>query len=408
MSAFRPRLLGISTLAEAEQELKLIGTDPGGIGIMAPKMLARAVHLSNLQCRQANILKQEMLALGGDAAVARGTVACSIESTDAILIGSEIQLRRLCKKLAAQPFGLPNLAGELTELLSHISCTPRIWRTSRRDIRIDHPLIMGILNVTPDSFSDGSCYLDPRLALERAAEMLEEGADIIDIGGESTRPGAAAVDPDEEIRRILPVVSALTSKFDCPVSVDTRKSQVARAVISAGAEIINDVSGLQFDPALAGIIAESGVAAVLMHTRGTPETMQNDTDYHDLIGEICDCLRSLLDNAACHGIIPEKIALDPGIGFGKSLAGNLEILRRMHEFTSLGQPLLVGSSRKGFIGKTLGRETNDRVFGTAATMAAAVAGGASILRVHDVKAMRDVADMAYAIANPDSKQGCND
>jgi len=403
MAPFRARVLSIDSLADAEQELNRIGADPGGTARMAPKMLTRCVHLSDLQCRQANILKQEMLALGGDAAVARGTVACSIDSTDVILIGTDRQLHQLCRKLSPQPFGLPALAGELTELLKHFTVKPLIWRTSQRDLQLNHPLIMGILNITPDSFSDGSCYLDPKLALDRAMQMIDEGADIIDIGGESTRPGATAVNVEEEIQRVLPIVKELSGKIACPVSVDTRKSQVADAVISAGAEIINDISGLTFDPLLAPLIAESQVGVVLMHSRGTPATMQQDTCYETLIDEICDCLRNLRDNAIIQGISSDCIALDPGIGFAKTVAGNLEILRRLREFTSLGQPLLIGSSRKSFIGTTLGRSTGDRLYGTAATVAASVANGASIIRVHDVLAMRDIADMTHAIATPASK-----
>jgi dihydropteroate synthase len=400
MIPFRVRVLSINSLADAEQELGRIGADPGGTIRMAPKMLTRCIHLSDLQCRQANILKQEMLSLGGDAAVARGTVACSIDSTDVILIGTESQLHQLCKKLAPQPFGLPGLAGELTGLLKRITLKPQLWRTSQRDIPLNRPLIMGILNITPDSFSDGSCYLNPKKALDRALQMIDEGADIIDIGGESTRPGAEAVDVKEEIRRVLPIVNELSGKVTCPVSVDTRKNHVAKAVITAGAEIINDVSGLTFDPLLAPLIAASKVGVVLMHSRGTPDNMQQDTNYKNLIGEIFDGLRSLRDRANIQGINNEYIAIDPGIGFAKTAAGNLEILRRLSEFTSLGQPLLIGSSRKSFIGSALGRETGDRLYGTAATVATAVTNGASIIRVHDVRAMRDVADMAHAIATP--------
>ena len=403
MAPFRARVLSIDSLADAEQELCRIGADPGGTIRMAPKMLTRCVHLSDLQCRQANILKQEMLALGGDAAVARGTVACSIDSTDVILIGTELQLHQLCKKLAPQPFGLPALADELTRLLKYITAEPQLWRTSKRDIPLNRPLIMGILNITPDSFSDGSCYLDTKLALDRAMQMIEEGADIIDIGGESTRPGSATVDTEEEIQRVLPIINELAGKIACPISVDTRKSQVAKAAIAAGAEIINDVSGLTFDPLLAPVVAENKVGVVLMHTRGTPGNMQQNTCYDDLIGEICDNLRNLRDSAIIQGISKECIAIDPGIGFAKTAAGNLEILRRLREFTSLGQPLLIGSSRKSFISTTLGRETADRLYGTAATVASAVAHGASIIRVHDVRAMRDVADMAHAITSPVSK-----
>lgn len=364
---------------------------------MSSKMLTRCIHLTGLQCRQANILKQEMLSLGGDAAVARGTVACSINSTDVILIGTDRQLYRLCERLLLQPFGLPALASELKTTLGNIVSPAQKWQTSQRCLLLDRPLIMGILNVTPDSFSDGNLYIDPQLALDRALEMVEEGADIIDIGGESTRPGAPPVNAEEELRRILPVIEALAGKLIRAISVDTWKSPVARAAIAAGAEIVNDISGLTFDPALANLAAETGVGVVLMHTREKPLTMQADTTYSDLPGEVMQSLSLSVDKALTAGIAYECITIDPGIGFAKNAAANLEILHRLKEFAGLGMPLLVGPSRKSFIGKTLGRETGERIHGTAAAVALAVANGASILRVHDIRAMRDVADMAHAI-----------
>jgi dihydropteroate synthase len=397
MSAFPARLLAVASRKEAERELARIGVDPLGIGMMSPKMLIRCVHLEKLFCRQANILKQEMMGLGGDAAVARGTVACSIDTTDVILMGTEKQLRRLCKKLVHQPFGLADLAGELTALLTNVSPPPQTWKTACRELSLDRPLIMGILNVTPDSFSDGGRFLDPHRAAERALEMEAEGADIIDIGGESTRPGAPQVPAAEELRRISPVIEQLRGRLSCPISVDTWKGEVARGALAAGAEIINDISGFGFDPAMAPLAAGSGAGVVLMHTRGTPDMMQSHACYEDLLGEVSAELRCSLDRAVSAGVERERIVIDPGIGFAKDAAGNLEILRRLREFTSLGLPLLVGTSRKSFIGKTLGRETVERMAGTAATVALAVANGASILRVHDVRAMRDAADMAHAI-----------
>jgi dihydropteroate synthase len=397
MDAFPARLLQITTHTDAERELLRIGVDPAGVSRMAPKMLSHCVHLSGLQCRQANILKQEMLALGGDAAVARGSVACSIDSTDIILVGTEKQLRKLCSKLAPQPFGLPALAGVVLSILAHVETAPRVWRTSRRDFTLARPLIMGILNITPDSFSDGSRFLDPQHALERAREMAAEGADIIDIGGESTRPGAEPVSADEEIERIVPVIASLAGNLKCAISVDTWKSRVAAEAAAAGAEIINDISGLTFDGSMADVAARSGAGVVLMHTRGTPGAMQQNTAYRDLVGEVMHSLRSSLQIAADAGIERERIAIDPGIGFAKNADGNLQLLRRLREFSGLGLPLLVGTSRKSFIGKILGRETDQRLYGTAATVALAVANGAAILRVHDVRAMRDVADMAHAV-----------
>ena len=398
MGAFGARFLTVESAADAERELRRIGVDPGGISSMVSKMETRCIHLSRLQCRQANILKQEMLSLGGDAAVARGTVACGIPSTDVILIGTVKQLTLLCRKLSAQPFDLPRLSHELSGLLRHTGSGVAFWSTSRRKLNLSRPLIMGILNVTPDSFSGGERYLDPRRAVERALEMLDEGADIIDIGGESTRPGAPAVSAEEEAARIVPVIAGLAGQTSCVVSVDTWKSRVARAAIDAGAEIINDISGLRFDGELASVAANAKAGIVLMHTRGLPETMQRDTTYTDLIFEVCQGLRESVATAESAGIERQRIAIDPGIGFAKNCDGNLEILRRLPEFRSLGLPVLVGTSRKAFIGTITGRPVEERTFGTAATVALSIANGATIVRVHDVAAMRDVVMMARAIA----------
>lgn len=396
---FTARLLAIATTGDAERELRRIKVDPAGIGMMAPKMLTRCVHLSALQCSQANILKQEMLALGGDAAVARGAVACSIENSDVILIGTDKQLHGLCAKLVRQPFGLPALAAELKRVLANAAAAAKSWKTAARELSLGRPLIMGVLNVTPDSFSDGNRFLDPERAADRALEMAEQGADIIDVGGESTRPGAAPVEAGEELRRVLAVIGRLAGRLPCAISIDTWKSAVAREAIAAGAEIINDISGFTFDPDMAALAAHTGAGAVLMHTRGRPEVMQRDTAYDDLLAEVVQGLSRSVGIAVAAGVERERIAVDPGIGFGKDAAGNLALLRRLQEVGGLGLPLLVGTSRKGFIGKTLGRETNERLHGTAATVALAVANGASILRVHDVREMRDVADMAHAIIN---------
>ncbi|MBW4054836.1 MAG: dihydropteroate synthase [Proteobacteria bacterium] len=375
-----------------------MAVDSHGIAEMVPKMRTLCIELSRIKCRQANVLKQEMLSLGGDAAVARGTVACSIDSTDCILIGTAKQLARLCRKLETQPFGLPELAVELDTLLTRITSVPAGWRTSRRSLSLHRPLIMGILNITPDSFSDGGRCNDPDRAFEKALMMESEGADIIDIGGESTRPGAAPVSSEEEIGRIVPIIERLAATLKCAISVDTWKSEVAGRALSAGAEIINDISGFNFDPQMPGLAAACGAGVVLMHTRGTPDRMQQDTSYDDLMTEITAALHASVVRAHEAGISDHCIAIDPGIGFGKGAAGNLEVVRRLAEFSGFGLPVLIGPSRKMFIGKVLGREqTDDRLFGTAAVVALSVSHGASILRVHDVRAMRDVADMAHAV-----------
>ncbi|UFS69688.1 dihydropteroate synthase [Geomonas sp. RF6] len=274
---------------------------------------------------------------------------------------------------------------------------PATWELSGRTLSLSRPLIMGILNVTPDSFSDGNRYFSTGVAVERALQMVEEGADIIDIGGESTRPGAPEVSEAEELSRVLPVVQALSGKVQAPISVDTYKAAVARAACAAGAEIINDVSAFSFDPAMASVAADAGAGVVLMHTRGRPDSMQKDTGYADLINEVRESLAASLAAAVAAGVKPERIVLDPGIGFGKGAEGNLELIRRLGEFLPLGRPLLIGPSRKSFIGRILGRETGERVFGTAAAVAVGLINGASIFRVHDVAAMRDVVDLTRAL-----------
>lgn len=392
------RALSLTSPAAAQKELERIGVDPAGIVRMLPKLEQQALLVPQVRAAAANILKQEMLSLGGDAAVARGTVACSVSSTDVLLIGTRKQLLLLCSKLAGQPFGLKALALEIAAVLKTVQQPPSCWQTSRRQLALERPLIMGILNVTPDSFSDGGYYATVEQAVERALQLEAEGADLLDIGGESTRPGAPLISAEEECSRVLPVIEALVNRLTIPISVDTWKSSVADACLTAGAEIINDISGLHFDPTLAEVVAQHQAGLVLMHTRGTPQQMQQDTGYADLMGEVANSLLQSAETARSAGIAREQIALDPGIGFAKDLNGNLELLRRLPELCCLGYPLLVGTSRKSFIGKALQREaTADRLFGTAATVAHAVTSGARIMRVHDVQAMKDVTLMAHAI-----------
>jgi dihydropteroate synthase len=252
--------------------------------------------------------------------------------------------------------------------------------------------VMGVLNVTPDSFSDGGDWLDADRAVRRARAMVREGADLIDVGGESTRPGSKPVPASEELRRVVPVIQRL-AREGILVSIDTSKAEVAAAAFRAGAKILNDVTALRGDPAMARTAARAKVALILMHMKGTPRTMQRNPEYGDVVEEIVDFFREILRNAWSAGIERDKIILDPGIGFGKLPEHNLEILRRLDEFRSLGRPLAIGTSRKSFIGRALGRRVDDRVSGTAATVAAAILRGADVVRVHDVREMSDVARM---------------
>ena len=393
-----PRPLQVTDETEALAELLGIGVDPAGITRMVPKMVGRLVKLRDVPCPAANILKQEMLSLGGDAAVARGSVACSLPTTDVLLIGSLKQLRLLVERLGRQPFGLREQAARIRALLERLQHPPTFLSGRGLRLELDRPRIMGLLNVTPDSFSDGGRYLSLSDALARAREMEGEGADLIDVGGESTRPGAPEISSQEEIDRVAPVVEALARETSCPISVDTSKSAVARAALAAGAHFINDVSGLHFDPGMAAVVAEAGAGLFLMHTRGLPATMQADTEYGDLVGEILEYLRAGMARAEAAGIPEGALAVDPGIGFGKNVSGNLEILRRLGEFRALGRPLLLGTSRKSFIGKVLDQaEPSRRLYGTLATVALGVRAGAMIHRVHEVAPAREAALMAWAI-----------
>jgi dihydropteroate synthase len=254
--------------------------------------------------------------------------------------------------------------------------------------------MMGVLNVTPDSFSDGGQFSDLDRAVAQARAMVAVGADIIDIGGESTRPGAALVTADEELRRVLPVIERLAG---VTVSIDTTKAAVAKRALAAGAQIVNDISALRFDPAMVDVVRDAGAGLVLMHMLGTPATMQQSPHYGDVVAEVREFLRERIAFAESRGIKKTQIAVDPGLGFGKSVAHNLALLAWLEVFGELGCPVLVGPSRKSFIGRVLNREAHERLWGTAATVAWAVAHGAGIVRVHDVAALGDVVRMTAAI-----------
>jgi len=250
---------------------------------------------------------------------------------------------------------------------------------------------MGVLNVTPDSFSDGGRFLEPRLAIERALAIEKAGADILDVGGESTRPGSAGISAEEEIARVIPVLNALSGRIKIPISIDTRRSSVAEAAIAAGAAIINDVTGLKSDPAIAGIAARHHVPIILMHMRGEPRTMQKAPFARNVVRDVMSGLRRSIAIARRASVPKSQIIVDPGIGFGKNFAQNYELIARLPELRKLGCAILIGTSRKQFIGHTLDKPPDDRIWGTVATVAASILGGAHIVRVHDVEEMVQVA-----------------
>ena len=271
-----------------------------------------------------------------------------------------------------------------------------VWQLSTGPCRVDRPVVLGILNVTPDSFSDGDLYADPGAAVDHALRMVEEGADIVDVGGESTRPGATPVDAAEEWARVHGVVGPLARR-GVTVSIDTTKLEVARRALDAGAAVVNDVSGLRDSPEIADLCARSGAGLVLMHMRGSPRTMQDDTEYYDVVGEVSDWLAERAELARSAGCRAEQLVIDPGIGFGKSVDGNLKLLARTAEFIRLGYPVLVGPSRKSFIGKVLDAPVDRRVEGTLAACLCAFERGARLFRVHDVGPARRALDLADAI-----------
>jgi dihydropteroate synthase len=303
----------------------------------------------------------------------------------------ELMLRAALLEAGSGKAGLGPTAGRMGDL------QPPGWVLPRRALPVGRTLVMGVVNVTPDSFSDGGRYLEPKAAVEHGLQLAGEGADLLDVGGESTNPfNSTPVEAAEEVKRVEQVVRALARQSGLPVSVDTTKAQVAAAALDAGAEIVNDVSGLARDPAMARLVADRGAALVLMHMRGTPETMQSKAVYGDLLGEVIGELEQGLSRAREAGIPEDHICLDPGLGFAKTTAHNFMLLRRQRELLQLGRPLLVGPSRKSFIGKATGRPPAERLHGTLAAVALAASSGAAIVRVHDVASVKDALAVADA------------
>jgi len=353
---------------------------------------------NNIKAPAANILKQEMLSLGAECAIARGTVDCSVPFSDVILSGTQKHFALLIKKLKRQPFGLKILAKEI-ENLFHISDDDyEIQFSSGNRMNCSKRVkIMGIVNVTPDSFSDGGNYFEPNLAIRQGLKLAEESADILDIGGESTRPGAKTIDISEELDRVLPVIEVLSKELQIPISIDTRKSKVAQLAIAAGAQMINDVSAGLFDHKMLNVVEKTKVPIILMHHLGTPETMQNKPQYENIMIEVFRFFEDRIQSCEDIGISNGKILLDVGIGFGKRLQDNLKLIRNLSEFQSLKKPLVLGVSRKSFIGEVLNVKVNDRKEGSLAAAIVGMQNGANILRVHDVAETKKIAKMIEAI-----------
>jgi dihydropteroate synthase len=390
----------LTTATQVRATLAAVGVDPAGIERMVGKAQWLNIAIDKMACPAANIVKQEMLTIGADAAVARGTVACSREHTSVVLMGSLKHFSQLIKRLPRQPFGLAGLAQEIETLLVKYTNVPQLLYGKECCLSLDRPQVMGVVNVTPDSFYDGGSSYSVDTALEQARKQVEQGADILDIGGESTRPGAPAVSAAVEMERIIPVIRAIRQNFTLPISIDTNKAVVAAEAIAYGANFVNDISGLTFDSQLASVVANSGAGLFVMHTRGYPEVMQLDTSYDNLLAEVVAGLHWSVQTAIDAGIAADKLAVDPGIGFGKSVAGNLELVQRLAELRCLGCPILLGTSRKSFIGAVLSQdEPQQRLYGSLATVVLGIANGAQLVRVHDVAPTRQVVDMAWAVCH---------
>lgn len=393
MKQFSVRLVGIKNLREARELISRTGANPQGVEIMAPKGVFRVLHVRGLNAQAALILKQEMLSRGAEAAIERWAIMGETSTGEVVLMGTLRQYRDLIAKLYQQPFGLKQLAEEIKRLVEMDNGDGEEEKDKPDFLGLPlgrRTLIMGILNVTPDSFSDGGEYNRLDKALSRAREMEAEGADVLDLGGESTRPGAVPVSEAEEAERVFPVLERLVREVRVPVSVDTYKSSIANRALEMGAKIINDVWGLRADPDMARVVADHDAFVVIMHNR-------LEARYEDLMAEVYRDLGESLEIAEQAGINPRRIFIDPGIGFGKTAEHNLEVLRRLGELRSLGRPILLGTSRKRFIGGVLGKPPGERLEGTAATVALGIAAGADMVRVHDVREMAAVARMTDAV-----------
>ena len=393
------RVLVLDSPDDIAAEMRRLGAEPRTVQIASDRARLRLVKLDGIPRAAALALKQRLESSGGDAVLsnraARGTAAV----VDCLFVGTLDQHRRLCETAGAPAITLAPICAEIKRALHAFDnrLTTEL-RCGAPSVRIgERTLVMGVINATPDSFSGDGLGGDIGAMIERGEQMAAEGADILDIGGESTRPGSEPVDAPAEIKRVLPVIEGLRSRVGVPISIDTYKAEVARAALDAGASIINDISGLRADADMGKLAAARSASVVVMHILGTPRTMQENPHYDDLMGEIASYLRQSVDIAERAGVQRDQVVIDPGFGFGKTVEHNLEIVRRLRELQSLGQPVLLGPSRKSTIGKVLDLPPEERVEGTLAIIALAIANGADLVRVHDVRPAVRAARMADAV-----------
>mgnify|MGYP001085804282 CR=1 FL=1 len=393
----RGRRLSLENRSDWLGELELVGADPGSWSRLSAKSSIMALKLFDLSSPMANILKQSMLSAGADALVTREAVTGRAPSSDALVVGTEKAIRRAAESLLGQPLGLAAVGETINSLLKR-PALPKTMQLPGGTLDFSRrPLVMGVINVTPDSFSDGGLHLSPADALRRAEEMAEAGADLVDLGAESTRPGSSPVGAREQIDRLLPVLKGMEGLPEAPlISVDTSLPEVAESALRAGASIINDVTALS-RPELAEIAAESGAGLVLMHMQGRPSNMQDDPRYRDVLTEVCDYLAGRVEIAKERGVPVQRIIVDPGIGFGKRLEHNIALIRRLDELHCLGCRVLLGHSRKSFLGAISGVDDPAARDIHTHAVTALVASDADLLRVHDAAGALEVLKIARAL-----------
>lgn len=367
-----------------------------GLKLLDKRAMFRVVRVSGVGIREVNILKQELTSRGGDVAVSEDLLAWMRENGGCLLMGTVAQFERLLPRLKGPDLGLQDLAESVeTALRNYDVSTP----ASHPRLPLIHaPLLMGILNVTPDSFSDGGLHLDLDSTVMLGLEMVARGATFVDVGGESTRPGAEPVYELEELKRVMPFVQALARSLPGRVSIDTYKARVAAEALAAGAFMVNDISALRMDRDMVAVVRDADCPVVLMHMLGKPRTMQDEPVYRDVVEDVYAFFLERLNWAVDNGVKEENLLIDPGIGFGKTTTHNLELLRNLEAFRSLGRPIVVGTSRKRFLGEILGIEApRERDMATTATTAMAVMGGAHIVRVHEIPHNLQAAQVARAV-----------
>ncbi len=379
---------------EGIKELKRIGVQKEAIEIMLPKLFGINIRIKNVEPQDAIILKQEMLSVGGDVAISSKTLPPNAEKTDILVMGNMKQIKKLVSKIKRQYNRLSNMGSYIEEILDNLEKKHEM-KIGKKNFEFGkRTYIMGILNVTPDSFYDGGRYNEMEKAIERAKEMEKEGVDIIDIGGESTRPFSKPVDEKEEMKRVIPTIEALKNEVKVPLSIDTYKPRVAEKAIEKGADMLNDVFALRKE-GMVEVAKEYDIPICIMHMRGEPKNMQINPHYEDVVEEIYEFLKERIEFAIRKGIDENKIIIDPGIGFGKrtgkGIEDNCEIIARLRELKSLGRPILIGISRKTFIGNITKTSVEERLEGSLGAEAVAIANGADILRCHDILATRRMA-----------------